>query len=554
MPPQSGAADAPPEEAVGPLERGLAVLRVLGAAPHGRARASDLVRATGLARSTVDRIVSTLLQLGYLRGDGRDLSTAPRLAELGDAYLSCSGLPDLFDPTVRQLADELDESVSLAVPDRTAVRFVSQAVRRRTMSVAFRVGDLLPAERCAPGALFAVDWTPEQRQEWLTAYHQGLNEGQFPALPPGGRGASVDPAAFTAATALAREHGWAVDDQLIEPGLVALAVPVRGPDGRVLCALSAVSHTSRHSADSLRELALDRLRRTAAAMEAALRDAPPTANPNSNPKPKPNLPAAAEPGPDFLQSLARGLAVLVAVGGRRGGLTLTEAAQATGLSRATARRSLITLAHLGYAAAEGRDFRLLPRVLELGYPALSARTLPELAQHHLALLVEQVHESASLAVLDGTDVRYLARAAATRIMSVDITVGTRFPAYATALGRVLLAALPPAERRAALERLRLEPLTRHTVGSVAALERLLDTVAADGWALVDQELAEGLRSLAVPVRDRRGRVVAAVNVSTHAGVGPAEQTGERLLPPLLRAAAALESDLTFVNAGQGDGN
>ena len=546
MPPQPGVADAPPEEAVGPLERGLAVLRALGAAPHGRTRASDLARETGLARSTVDRIVSTLLQLGYLRGDGRELGTAPRLAELGNAYLTCSGLPDLLDPTVRQLADELDESVSLAVPDRTAVRFVSQAVRRRTMSVAFRVGDLLPAERCAPGALFAVDWTPEQQQEWLTQYHQGLVEGQFPALPVGERAAATDPAAFAAATALAREHGWAVDDQLIEPGLVALAVPVRAEDGRVLCALSVVSHTSRHSADSLRQLALDRLRRTAAAMEAALRDAPPSLLPAAAPRP-----AAAEPGPEFLQSLARGLAVLVALGSRRGGLTLTEAAQATGLSRATARRSLITLAHLGYAAAEGRSFRLLPRVLELGYAALSARTLPELAQFHLARLVGQVHESASLAVLDGADVRYVARVAATRIMSVDITVGTRFPAYATALGRVLLAALPPAERRAELERLRLEPLTRHTVGSAAALERLLDSAAADGWALVDQELAEGLRSLAVPVRDRRGRVVAAANVSAHAGTEPAEQTREHLLPALRRAAADLEADLSFVNTLRG---
>ena len=546
MPPQPGVADAPPEEPVGPLERGLAVLRALGAAPHGRTRASDLARETGLARSTVDRIVSTLLQLGYLRGDGRELGTAPRLAELGNAYLTCSGLPDLLDPTVRQLADELDESVSLAVPDRTAVRFVSQAVRRRTMSVAFRVGDLLPAERCAPGALFAVDWTPEQQQEWLTQYHQGLVEGQFPALPVGERAAATDPAAFAAATALAREHGWAVDDQLIEPGLVALAVPVRAEDGRVLCALSVVSHTSRHSADSLRQLALDRLRRTAAAMEAALRDAPPSLLPAAAPRP-----AAAEPGPGFLQSLARGLAVLVALGSRRGGLTLTEAAQATGLSRATARRSLITLAHLGYAAAEGRSFRLLPRVLELGYAALSARTLPELAQFHLARLVGQVHESASLAVLDGADVRYVARVAATRIMSVDITVGTRFPAYATALGRVLLAALPPAERRAELERLRLEPLTRHTVGSAAALERLLDSAAADGWALVDQELAEGLRSLAVPVRDRRGRVVAAANVSAHAGTEPAEQTREHLLPALRRAAADLEADLSFVNTLRG---
>jgi IclR family pca regulon transcriptional regulator len=559
MPPHPADDATPSAEAVGPLERGLAVLRVLGgpAGAAGPLRASDLARETGLARSTVDRIVSTLLRLGHLRGNGRDLTPAPRLMELGDAYLRCSGLPDLLGPEALRLADELDESVSLAVPDGTGVRFVSRTARRRTMSVAFRVGDLLPAERCAPGILFAAEWQPQDHQAWLARRQDDPGEREFPALPPRGRSAAPGDEAFAAAVAFARAHGWALDDQVIEPGLIALAAPVRDATGRTVCAVSVVSHSSRHSAGSLRESALDRLRATARSMEAVLRDparAPDPAAPRSPADPAdPAGPADSkdELGPEFLQSLARGLAVLTALGARRGGLALSEVAELTGLPRATARRSLITLTHLGYAAAEGRTFRLLPRVLELGYAPLSTLTLPELAQPHLAQLVEQVHESASMAVLDGSDVRYVARVATVRIMHVDIAVGTRFPAHATSMGRVLLSALPPAERRACLRDVQLEPLTRHTVTSPDALGHLLDSAARDGFALVDQELEEGLRSLAVPVHDRHGTVVAAVNVSTHSALRSPEQTREDLLPALVGAAAGIEADLAMVTAHDG---
>ena len=553
MPPESAVRPPAPPSAVGPLERGLAVLRALGATPSGQARASDLARETGLARSTVDRIVSTLERLDHLRGDPREPAVAPPLMALGNAYLAASGLPALLAAPARALADELDESVSLAVPDRTGVRFVNQTVRRRTMTVAFRVGDLLPAERCAPGALFAADWTEAEREAWLTRRQQDPLEAEFPALPPRSRGRAPSPAEFAAATAAAREHGWAVDDQLIEPGLLALAVPVHGPDGRTVCALSVVSHSSRHDPDSLRALALDRMRATAAAMEQALA-ATPGADPDQRPLPATDLTLGPkdELGPEFLQSLARGLAVLTALGSRVGGLSLAATAEATGLSRATARRSLLTLVQLGYAATEGRCFRLLPRVLELGYAQLSVLTLPELAQPHLSELVAQVHESASMAVLDGDDVRYVARVATVRIMSVNITVGTRFPAYATSMGRVLLAALPPEERAARLHRVGRNPPTRRTVSSPQRLDALLDTVASEGFALVDQELEEGLRSLAVPVRDREGRAVAAVNVSTHAGLGSVEATREALLPALRTAAARIEADLAVVS-GSGVG-
>ncbi len=218
-------------------------------------------------------------------------------------------------------------------------------------------------------------------------------------------------------------------------------------------------------------------------------------------------------------------------------------AEATGLARATARRALITLEHLGYIATDGKLFRPTPKVLELGFAHLSGLTLPAIAQPHLAALVERVHDSASMAILSGDDIQYVARVPTVRIMSVNITLGTRFPAYPTSMGRVLLAGLPPEELSARLALTDLKPLTRHTVTAPERLTALLERVRDEGYALVDQELEEGLRSIAVPVHDRTGRVVAAVNVSTHAGRCTADEARESLLPALREAAADIEADL-----------
>ncbi|MET7857294.1 IclR family transcriptional regulator C-terminal domain-containing protein [Streptomyces sp. NPDC005318] len=548
----SGAdAAAPGGEPVGPLERGLAVLRALAAHAGPRMRPGDLARATGLARSTVDRIVTTLTRLGYLRiEDGRDVVLAPRLMELGNAYLACCGLPDTLEPLAVALADELDESVSLAVPDGAGVRFISQSTRRRTMALAFQIGDMLPAERCAPGVLFAADWSPEQRAAWRTRLHDDPRDLGFPAVPPRPEPPAPDEveAAFRQREADARKAGWAVDDQLIEPGLVAVAVPVHASDGSTVCALSVVSHTSRHSARSLAEHALPQLRGCAVRMEAALESPVPAtarpapAGPDRSRAPKEEL------GPEFLQSLARGLAVLTALGSAPGGLTLSGAAEATGLPRATARRALLSLQQLGYAAAagDGRRFTLLPTVLELGYARLSRLTFAEIAQPHLARLVEQVHDSASVAVLAGDDIMYVARVHTVRIMSVSITVGTRFPAYATSMGRVLLAGLPEQGAAALLARAPVRRLTPFTRVGAAELAEAVAQARRDGHALVDQELEEGLRSIAVPVHDRAGQVVAAVNVSTHASRGTPDDVRRALLPALTDAAAAIEEDLAVV--------
>ncbi|MGA4849330.1 IclR family transcriptional regulator domain-containing protein [Streptomyces sp. G5(2025)] len=535
-----------PEESVRPLERGLAVLRALAAAEPGQLRAGDLVRATGLARSTVDRVLTTLARLGYVRLRGQELHLTPRLMELGNAYLAASGLTGEVAARTARLADELDESVSLAVPDGDGVRFVTQAARRRAMSVAFRIGDLLPPERCAPGALFAAAWDEERWAAWRARVAAGPAQEAYPALPPGPAPAGTPDLAERVAHA--RRSGWALDDQLIEPGLIAVAVPVRDTAGRVRYALSAVSHTSRYSARGLAAAMLPRLRAEAEHLAGLSgTEAPPRATPAETAPPADAAdPAAAkdELGPGFLQSLARGLAVLRALGGARGeGLPLTALAEATGLPRATARRSLSTLEAAGYAAHDGRLFRPLPRILELGHAALSRLTFAELAEPHLRDLADRVHQSASATVLDGTDIRYVARAATVRVMSVRITVGTRFPAYATAMGRVLLAGLPEDERERLLRAAPPRALTPRTVTGPGELARVLDRAAAEDHATADEELEDGLRSVAVPVRDAAGRVVAAVNVAQHAGTAPLSRTRDALLPALRATAAAIETDL-----------
>lgn len=546
---------AVPGEAVGPLVRGLAVLRELAAA-GGRRPVSELAKAAALARSTVDRVISTLDHLGYLRLDGRDAALAPPLMELGNAYLAGSRLPDLLAPLADALADELDESVTLAVPDQDGVRFIHQRTRRRAMSLTHRIGDLLPAELTAAGAVFAAEWTAGDWTRWERRRTAGPEDPGFPVLPHALESAR---ASFRQRAADARDHGRSVDDQLVEPGLVAVAVPVRDPAGRRSCAAGVVSHTSRHTAASLAEQVLPALRRTAAAMETRLTAAPVPVEPLTGKAWDEAVPglgpdeafaararaAKRELGPEFVESLARGLAVVSALGAPQP-LPITAVARRTGLPRATVRRSLITLEHLGYARAEDGLFRLTPRVLELGFTCLSRLTLPQIALPHLAELTEQVHESASMSILDGDDIHYVARVPTVRIMSVTITVGTRFPAYATSMGRVLLAGLGEAERARYLARADLAPITPGTVTSPGELGRILDEVSRQGHAMVNEELEAGLRSIAVPIRDGAGRVAAAVNVSTHAARSTPEQSLTTLLSPLRRAAARIEADLHAV--------
>jgi IclR family transcriptional regulator, pca regulon regulatory protein len=257
---------------------------------------------------------------------------------------------------------------------------------------------------------------------------------------------------------------------------------------------------------------------------------------------------------DFVQSLERGLKVIRAFDSEHRELALSDVARATGLTRAAARRFLLTLVKLGYTnVSEGR-FSLTPRVLELGYAYLSSLTLPEVAQPHMEALVAKVNESSSICVLDGTDIVYVARVPTRRIMSITLSVGTRLPAYATSMGRVLLASLPDDELRERLSSIELRPLSARTVRDKPTLLKLLQAAREQGYAAVDEELEEGLRSLAVPIRDASGSVLAALNVSVHASRTSMDALQRDFLPPALQAAAAIEADLRGGSARPGDGS
>jgi IclR family pca regulon transcriptional regulator len=247
-------------------------------------------------------------------------------------------------------------------------------------------------------------------------------------------------------------------------------------------------------------------------------------------------------GSTYVQSLARGLAVIRAFGADRPRLSLSDVARATDLTRASARRFLLTLESEGYVRLRDGLFELTPRVLELGFSYLSAQSLPEVAQPHLEALSHAVGESSSASILDGWDIVYIARVPTRRIMSVGITIGTRFPAYVTSMGRVLLASLSAAELETFFEGFRGEAFTARTVTEPGALRAELDRVADQGWSLVDGELETGLRALAVPVT-RGYATVAAINVSMPATDEDAGIQASRLLPDLLTAASAISADL-----------
>jgi len=246
---------------------------------------------------------------------------------------------------------------------------------------------------------------------------------------------------------------------------------------------------------------------------------------------------------DFVQSLDRGLAVIRAFGPDRERLSLSEVAKATGLTRAAARRFLLTLVKLGYVRNTGREFSLRPRVLELGYAYLSGLALPEVAAPHLEELVARLHESSSVSVLDGHQIVYVARVPTKRIMTVAISVGTRFPAYATAMGRVLLAALTDADLDAYLAEAIFERFTARTVTSPDRLRVAVREAASQGYAIVDQELEEGLRAVAVPVRGAPGVGTAAINISAHASRVSMAAMRDQVLPALLETARRIEADL-----------
>jgi IclR family pca regulon transcriptional regulator len=253
--------------------------------------------------------------------------------------------------------------------------------------------------------------------------------------------------------------------------------------------------------------------------------------------------SSVSPERDYVQSLSRGLTVLQAFNAERPAMTLADMSRATGLTRATARRLLHTLVTLGYVCTDGRTFELTPRVLDLGFAYVSSLQLPDIAQPFMEELSDRVHESVSASVLDGTQIVYVARVNTQRIMGISLAIGSRLPAAWTSMGRVLLAGLEGGALDEFLGRLVVAGPTAQSISDVESLRSEIDSVRAQGYALIDQELEVGIRSVAAPLRDRRGRTLAAVNVGTHAARVTLKELRGVILPDLLSTARSIEAQL-----------
>lgn len=257
---------------------------------------------------------------------------------------------------------------------------------------------------------------------------------------------------------------------------------------------------------------------------------------------------ALKPGDSYVQSFARGLAVIRAFNAEAPRQTLTEVAKRCGLTRAGARRILLTLETLGYVRSDGRLFSLTPKILDLGFAYLSSQPLWQFAEPVMQTLVNELKESCSAAVLEGEDIVYVMRVPARKIMSINLGLGSRLPAWCTSMGRVLLAALDDAALEAHLSGVQLQRCTGRTVMSMPELRERIAAAREQGWCLVNQELEEGLVSLAAPIVDRSGRAIAALNISGQVNRTPPEVMLQSCLPRLLGAAQSI-SRLLQIRAG-----
>jgi IclR family pca regulon transcriptional regulator len=259
----------------------------------------------------------------------------------------------------------------------------------------------------------------------------------------------------------------------------------------------------------------------------------------SVPSPAPPFEGAAG-DPNFMTSLARGLAVIQAFSQTKRQQTISQISSKTGFSRAAVRRCLYTLAKLGFAGSDdNRHFHLRPRVLTLGHSYISSMPLAVAAQPVLEHVSHVLHESCSIATLDGPEIVYIARANVTRIMSIDLGVGSRLPAFCTSMGRILLADLPPEKLEELLAGIEFKHYTERTVANAEKLRQILRLVQRNGYSVIDQELEHGLRSMAVPIRNPTGKVVAALNVGAHAQRVTLQDLLTRFLPHLRTAAQEL---------------
>ena len=519
------------------LQRGLAVIRAFDA-DNPTLTLSDVARSTGLARAAARRFLLTLVDLGYIRVDGRQFRLSPQVLELGRAYLSSLRVPEIALPHLRDATDELRESSSLAVLDGTDIVYVAHAPAKRILSITINIGTRDPAFATSLGRVLLAG----QDDDWLDHY---LATSNYPASPHAPSTPPTSSAPNSCASAARAGHSSTRNSKTASapsphPSTTNTATSSPQPTSPSTPAAGTTTPSAKPSSP------------------ASSKPQPPSTATHTPPHHRPASGGSRSRGAsaggqtaevgtadretDFVQSLQRGLAVIRAFDADNPTLTLSDVARSTGLARAAARRFLLTLVDLGYIRVDGRQFRLSPQVLELGRPYLSSFTLPEIALPHLRDATDELRESSSLAVLDGTDIVYVAHAPAKRILSITINIGTRDPAFATSLGRVLLAGQDDDWLDHYLATVELPSITPRTINTPDKLRAELMRIRRQGWALVDQELEDGLRAIAAPIHDEHGTVTAAANLAVHASRWNNDAIRETLLPRLLQATTAIDRD------------
>ena len=269
-----------------------------------------------------------------------------------------------------------------------------------------------------------------------------------------------------------------------------------------------------------------------------------TQKPKASPRPHPaRVQELPPPNDQFVQSFARGLSVIRAFGPKAREMTLTEVADRTGLTRAGARRILLTLQRLGYVSANERKFYLTPRILDLGYSYLSSMKLWDFAEPAMEELVDKLHESCSASVLDGTEIVYVLRVPTRKIMTINLSIGSRLPAFCTSMGRVLLGDLDDAALDTVLSQSELKAQTKLTVTNPTRLKKIIAEDRKKGWSMIDQELEEGLCSIAVPLIDFSGRTIAAMNIGGNVTRTSGADLVKKVLPELHAAANKINTAL-----------
>ncbi|MFE4541024.1 IclR family transcriptional regulator C-terminal domain-containing protein [Arthrobacter sp. NPDC056727] len=520
--PAAGELAATDPDYVDSLERGLSVLRAFSAREDALSVA-EVASLVGITRTAARRFALTLEYLGYTGQSAEGYTLIPGVLAIGDAYLRSNPLPDAAHPHLDELVRAVGETASLTVLHKRRVYYAARVAADRIVTANITVGTSVAAHRTATGRVLLGGLAPDELEDYLSSMEAS------PGFEPGYVRERIEEA---------RGRGWTVADQELTPGIRSVAVPLHDPEGRIVAALNIAAHATRVDTQVLENDFLPLLQSAALRTAAALW-------PASGPAPARSVMAPATPTrpkvrpSDVIQSVERGLCILTAFDEGHPAMNLAQISERCRLPRSAARRFVLTLASLGYLEQQGRSYAPSPLVLELGYSLLSRLSLADVARPRLEALARKLGASVSIGVLDGMDLRYVARASAPSPLIVNIRPGTRVPAERTAMGQVLLSLLPAA----ALKDVKRSAGRDRAANGLADLGVTLAAVREQGWSYVDQLLEAGIRAVAVPLRNRRGEVVAAMSASVHEATTADRDMTENFLPALRDAADEFMMDL-----------